>query len=99
MTSVRSRAAQEFFQERVIIDLGVQGTVWVREGMKNGGKDLPDRQGSREKAQGCNWSLQVGDRVGAKAGKVGALSCPSLCQTSMIFTLRVKGFKRRSGVI
>lgn len=86
------------------IDLGVQGIVWVRKCTKTSGKDLPGRWDSRSKGMGhggYNWQLQEeGGREGAAAGEVGRrLIIGLVCLSCIDFTLRVKGFKRGSGMI
>ena len=50
---------------------------------------------------GYNWQLQEeGGRMGAGAGEVGRrLIMGLVCLSSIDFTLRVKGFKRGSGMI
>lgn len=40
----------------MIFDLGVQGIVWVRRSMKNGGKDFPDRWDSRNRSIEVKWT-------------------------------------------
>ena len=51
-------------------------------------------EGTAEQRQRCNWQIQVGDRMGTKAGKMGrSLILSLICPTSLDFTLRVKVFK------
>lgn len=65
LTLVGRREIKEFFQEEVIFDLGVQGIVWVRRSMKNGGKDFPDRWDSRNRSIEVKWATA---RSGGQSG-------------------------------